>query len=709
MLFAVIGLTEAFGGPAAPDRLAHLVRQVFAADGDLVRSLGLDHRAGQAMMAGAVAEAWAEDRALLVEAGTGVGKSLAYLIPALIRAHLTKRPAVVSTHTIALQEQIQQKDLELVRHLFREVPELAPWAGFSTALLVGRGNYLCPQRLGQAIAQRAELFTSTTGDDLVRLADWAAQTKTGLRHELSPAVDSEVWEWVNADSASCSRRSCRPENCFFQAARARLREAKLVIVNHSLLFALLGAGAGPGGKVKGVLLPEDFLVLDEAHTVPEVATEHLGLAVSSFGLDRLLKRLYHPARRRGLLLKLGTSYDVAVCEEARQGVAQFFDTVRARHLQARDVVRLRQPDWGPSEVLPPLRALAERLAGLAERLPDGGPKDELTDFRDRVRSGAAGLQEALTLADEQQVYWLEEIGKRAPILHVRSAPIEIADHLRERLFGRRTAVVMTSATLGPGGQDLTPFARSVGAPLDHLLSAPSPFDYDRQMRVFVATDAPELNRENRQQDRLYLTDMTAYCAAACPGGTLALFTSHADLRAVADALEADWKAAGRTLLVQGRDYSRTELVKQFAAAGNGLLLGTDSFWTGIDVPGPALSQVIIARLPFDNPSHPVAEAKAERLRDAGRSPFSELALPAAVTKFRQGIGRLIRQLGDYGTVTVLDSRIVQKPYGRHFLAALPTAEVRRFSQADRGTVFRPLSAPADRTGRRSEPEADPRS
>lgn len=678
---------ETAGGGPASECVEHVGR-VFAAGGWLQRELGLEHRPQQEAMALAVAEAMLGDESLLFEAGTGVGKSLAYLIPGIIRAQESERPCVVSTHTISLQEQIQTQDLSRCRHLFETVRELHPFAGFKSAVLVGKANYLCRQRLSHALQNRTDLLGGPEQDELLRIAAWAEKTEFGLGHELQPPPHPEVWEWVNADSSSCGRRKCSPENCPYQAARARIRCAQVVIVNHSLLFALINAGGlHPGAR--GVLLPDDFLILDEAHTMADVATEHFGLHVSSYSVDRLLKTLFNPRRRTGLLKKFGEDRDRQRVLDAAEASLEFFDFVRERLVAHQPITRVREPGFCEPTILQPLRLVVDSLDRIGGRLEDGWTKDDLADHKSRVASCHDRIRAFLDLADEAQVHWVERGGRKGQIVMLRTAPVNVAPQLREAVFSRGTSVVLTSATLAVAGR-IEPFQHRTGSEDVAARIVASPFDFDENMRVFVAADMPHPSRENARLALEELVDWIRFCALRVKGGSLVLFTSHGDLRWVADELESDFQRAQRPLFVQGREFSRSELTARFCAAGNGVLIGTDSFWTGVDIPGPALSQVIITRLPFDVPTHPIAEARAEWVREHGGNPFVELNLPEALVKFRQGMGRLIRRHDDCGAVTVLDSRILHKSYGREFLACLPTARFKRLTLGNREAQFQPF-------------------
>lgn len=701
----MIGINEAFADPRQPPGpasaqgpiLPDLVEALFAATGPLVRTLGLEHRPEQSQMALATAQAMSADKVLLFEAGTGVGKSLAYLLPGLVHAQVSQRPLVVSTHTIALQEQILHQDLELCRRLFERIEELKPFAGFRVSLLVGRGNYLCGTRLAQAIETKTELFPNAEMSELERLAEWSQTTTTGLAQDLSPGPLPQVWEWVNADGHACNRRNCTPETCYFRRALEEVKKSHLVIVNHALLFALIGAGMQPGGQKRGVLYPEDFVVLDEAHRIPAVAAEHFGARLSSVGVDRMLGRLYASHGRgrkaRGLLLRHGNEIHRALVRDARDACVRFFAQVEAEQLAKREIVRCHEEGWASDTALEPLLALQKGLGDLVSRMEESPARDELQGARGQVGATINGLRECLSLANEEHVYWLEKSGRRGTNIVLRSAPIDVAPDLREHLFRRNTSVLLTSATLAEG-TSMESFKTKIGAEGQDAEQVYSPFDYERRTRIFVASDAPQPTRQQARLDHAYLGAMVAFCTERVAGGSLVLFTSYFDLMECAKLVGPSLQKAGRTLYQQGRDGSRQELARRMARDGNAVLFGTESFWTGIDVPGPALSQVIITRLPFENPSHPIAEARAEWCRERGGNPFAEITLPEALVKFRQGMGRLIRRQDDCGTITILDSRMLHRPYGREFIGVLPKREFIRFSRATMDEVFQPLEASA---------------
>ncbi|PTY07038.1 helicase [Opitutaceae bacterium EW11] len=687
----MIGLNDTLDAPPPPppSRAPELTARIFEEGGWLQDGLSLEHRPQQEQMARAVAAAMEHDESLLFEAGTGVGKSLAYLLPGIIRAVDQSRQMIVSTHTIALQEQLETKDLPLCRRVFALHPELEPYATFKSAVLVGKANYLCTTRLANALRDKNELFPTAEHSELQRIAAWAETSRDGLRHELSPAVSPEVWEMVNADSSGCSRKYCDCEKCFYQKARARLRSANVIIVNHSLLFTHINAGgAAEKGGSRGVLFPDDFVVLDEGHTVPEVATEHFGLRLSSYGTERLLKYLYNPRTKRGLLQKYGGPTERQLVADALEASHQFFTFIAEKLLSKQPIVRVREEGFAEPWLDGPLLALIKATRTLADRFDEGREREELLEQAGKLKTYQTTLRQFLSVADDKFVYWAERTGKRHTIVTLRSAPIDVAPYLREELLGRGTSVVFTSATLAMGGQ-IEPYQQRIGAEEVRAEIVHSPFDFERNMKVYVAADVPLPSPREARLAIDVLTDYVEFCTTRVAGGSLVLFTSYHDMRQVAAAVEPVYSKAGRPFLIQGEGTSRTELTRRMRELGNAILFGTESFWTGIDVPGKALEQVIITRLPFEVPTHPILEARTEWVRDRGGNPFAELTLPDALIKFRQGAGRLIRTATDRGIITILDSRVLAKAYGRQFIECLPHQEYERLTRDNRDDLFHP--------------------
>jgi len=556
-----------------PSRAPELAALLFRTHGILHDVLALEHRPQQEHMANAVAAAMKDDAPLIFEAGTGVGKSLAYLLPGIVHAMDQKRQLIVSTHTIALQEQLDQKDLPLCRRVFAADARTQPYAEFKSAVLLGKGNYLCTTRLATALRDKQELFATAEHSDLARIAEWAETSRDGLRHELIPPPSPDVWELVNADSSACARKYCDCERCFYQRARARIRLANLIVVNHSLLFALIAAGGASanGGSGKGVLFPDDFLVLDEAHTVPEVATDYFGLRLSSYGIERMLKHLFNPKTRRGLLQKYGGPTEQQLVHDALEASHQFFAFLHENLLATQAVVRVRAEGFAEAWLDGPLLALHKAVRTRADKFDEGREREELLEQAGKIRTVQVGLKKFLSLEEpEANVYWVERMGRRQTIIALRSAPIDVAPQLAEALLQRSTSVVFTSATLALA-DNLEPFRRRIGAaPAVRAEVEHSPFDFAKNMRVFLATDVPLPTPQEAKLALDVLADHIDFCTRRTTGGTLVLFTSYADMKRVAEIVEPIYQGARRPFFMQGRDLSRTELAR--AAAGQIQLL-----------------------------------------------------------------------------------------------------------------------------------------
>lgn len=689
--------------PVGGDETIAFAEQVFSGKNAwLKKYLRMEARPQQTTMALAVARTFSKDSALLFEAGTGVGKSLAYLIPGLIFALTSGKKFVVSTHTIPLQEQILKNDLQHCRKLFERVPALNRFKDFKVVLMVGKANYLCGTRLAQALKRHEGLFEGSDGSETARqlrvIADWWAQPGcTGLREHLPQRVSDDVWEMVNADSAACSKKNCSCEMCAYQRARAALEEANLVVVNHNLLFSLIGAGATPSDDEIGILYPNDFAVIDEAHRVPDVATDYFGVEISSTGILRLLSRIANAYKKGGVLRDYRRDEGGPLIANARVAVEDFFSDVRFRYLEKNRTFRFREPDWAQNTCELPLGKLETMLKQLAQVETRSHPKDEINDFAKRLESYRIAIRQCLELRDApQKVYWATASTGKYRTITLCGKPVDVAPQLAETLFSRKTSVVLSSATL-TDGSSMSRFRKRCGADLvagtvPVSLKENSPFDYEKNMGIFLAKNLPEPDK--LRSGALDVSHFTEICAHSIEmlsnGGTLILCTSYEICRALAEALRGRI-SSNRELLVQGEERSRQELIRTFIERGNAVLIGTSSFWTGVDVPGAALSQVIVTRLPFANPQEPIIEARGEWIKENGGQPFYEMSVPDAVLQFRQGIGRLIRKTTDTGRVIVLDSRILNKGYGKRFLAALPHTHYESFTTEN----FREIITPAD--------------
>lgn len=671
------------------------VEQFFSKNGLLARAKNFESRPQQQTVATAMADSLEQGKHLIVEAGTGVGKSLAYLVPAILYANQFQKKAIISTQTINLQEQLIEKDIPMLKRLF-EIERIS----FRFVKLIGRHNYLCTRRLERARTQADNLFPHLEKRELERIGRWAKSSKEGSLSDFEREPHPKVWEQVCSERGLCSPKQCGEESefaeqtgapCFFQRARNRIRSADLLVVNHALFFALLGDDEDD----EGILSDRHFVIFDEAHNVEKTAAEHFGIRLSHQQIRFALSRLWNVKTKKGLLARLPQSRLHKNIEQLSAKVESFFDKLKS----AADAlwktskrfdktsglwhsIRIRHPNLLANELSDPLLELRDALNDLQEQIDD---KDTALEFQECARC-IGEIRESMSAFLEQtqdrHVYWLEKIGKSRETLSLRTAPFEVSDQLERRLFDRKTSILMTSATLATAENQRTHNAmdQSAARGLDYFVSrigakgkarrlqVGSPFDYPKQMKLFVARKIPApLSPDFKDA----LVDQIPQFLNLTKGKAFVLFTNFSLMNAVCQALRDDLESRGMAVLLQGSGIPRSTLLERFKKDTNSVLFGTDSFWQGVDVPGESLSNVILTRLPFPVPDHPLTEARIEDIEANGGNSFLEYSLPEAILKFRQGVGRLIRTQSDRGIVVVLDNRLRQKAYGKSFLNAIP--------------------------------------
>ena len=685
---------------ASADKLAltldgDALDRIFAPGGLLSRALPgegrtFEERPEQLEMATAVAAAVRDKAHLLVEAGTGTGKSYAYLVPLILWAVANNKKVLIATHTKALQQQLVERDLPFLHDLFVRRAGLE----FRYALCLGTNNYICPRRLARAEA--TGLFA--TREDVDQLKDintFAGKSKTGRGLDLPFEPSPQLWSQVNRESDLCMGRACPLyDKSFYYIARREQEKAHVLIANHHLLFAHLAAG----GNESGAVLPAfDALVIDEAHQSEDVASAYLGMEVVNLGVAKLIEMLHN--RRSGHTVLSGSALPqredmekklAESADEAREATGRFFENLQVvlgLDATRTTTLRLRHKNCVENSLDEPLGRLETVLRDAkkaAEKTVDEGLVKELDGFATRCTQMRETLKELLDHARPDYVYWVAVNPRpsdgrhqtRVPRLALCGAPIDVAESMQQTLFGKICPVVLTSATLTTAGSfeflrlrlGLTPEQCEKEV---RTLTLGSPFDFKKNALLYLARDLPDPANVSYFEEAAI--KRAAEVVKRTQGRAFVLCTSFRMVDRTAMFLQQVLPKKIK-VLKQG-EMSRGKLLSEFRRDITSVLVGTTSFWQGVDVPGESLTCVVIMKLPFAVPDDPLVQARVEALRQQGHDPFKEYQVPQAVMMFRQGFGRLIRSRTDRGIVAVLDPRIVTKSYGATFLESLPECAI----------------------------------
>jgi len=644
------------GGPS--------MEEIFGPGGFLERCMigGYEHRPGQLQMAEAVHDAFTKHHHSIVEAGTGTGKTLAYLLPAICSG----RRVVISTATKSLQEQLFQKDIPFLQKHF--APNL------KVAVMKGRSNFLCLTKM-HALADQPMLKGMEEVDAFRQIRDWSKLTETGDRAELTFLPDdSELWSRIDARRDTCTGKKCPEfERCFLTQMQNRGKEADLIIVNHHLFFADLALKQDDFGSI----LPEySAVVFDEAHEMEDVASDYFGQQISNYKFEELARDADQAMR----LTKTGSPALLRRTQRIREKSRAFFESFPPRDgrfpftRQEREAF-LEQNREGYEGLLNSLKAMETEFAALTQK------PEELT----RVARRSFEIRQELTFLFESNernyVYWFERRNKG---VFLAATPIDVSQILREKLFEAFDTVILTSATLTVAGR-FEFIRRRLG--LDHVkeCALPPEFDYSRQALLYLPQKMPDVRDAGFPAKA---ADEIVQLLELSQGRAFCLFTSYLQMNDLFDRVSS---RVGFPLLIQGT-APRSVLLERFKNTPNAVLFATASFWQGVDVPGEQLSCVIVDRLPFAVPSDPIVAARVRALQDEGRNPFAEFQVPEAVLSLKQGFGRLIRTKTDRGVLALLDTRIQRMPYGKIFLESLP--QYRRTSELGEVSGFLSTASPA---------------
>ncbi len=682
------------------------IKNYFSKDGILAKEIkGFEYRQEQEEMAQYIQEAINEDKKIIVEAGTGTGKTLAYLIPAIKWAVANKKKVIIATNTINLQEQLLLKDIPLAKSIIKDE--------FSYVLVKGRNNYVCKRLFNELALGKnidIETFSIEAREQIEYILKWGNKTKTGDKAELPFEVYSDVWELVQSTTELCLGKKCPyRKECFYMKTRMEKMEADILISNHHVFFADLNVRAETDFDSEYLILPRyDMVIFDEAHNIESVARSYFSVEVSKISFTRLLNRIYQRKNKRkkekSALIRVEDTIDEKDLEDSQQYIDllntlkeeisilqnigdEYFDEIRKiyeTNTEAPIKKSLNNFEMTKSRFLENLREkkdifqskLADFLNlmmifnNVIDEEKDKNP--EVINFNNHLKMFKAYIDSFKfinSFEDDNYIYWLDINSKRTNVV-LTATPLNIAQKLSTVLFDNLDRLVFASATIVVNGS-FDYFKKSLGLDEEDCIEAiiKSPFDYNEQMSVYIPSDIQDSENINT-----FVSDASRFILnilLKTNGKAFILFTSYTMLNQIYYSISKKLKDKGFEVFLHG-DKPRSQLIKEFKEAEHPILFGTTSFWEGVDVQGENLSNVIITKLPFLVPTDPVVSAISKKIEENGGNSFTDFQLPEAIIKFKQGVGRLIRKKTDSGNIFILDNRILKKRYGSLFINALPS-------------------------------------
>ena len=673
---------------------------------------GFEYRDEQLHMATHIEKGLNSETPVIVEAGTGTGKTLAYLIPSIEWAIKNKKRVVISTNTINLQEQLLNKDIPIAKRVIQ--------GDFKYILVKGRGNYLCNRKYHNVVMGDKSLLedlTTSQKNQFAEIIKWGNQTETGDKAELTFEADNTIWELFQSETDMCSGNKCPYKNeCFFLKSRDEKKKADILITNHHMYFSDLAIRKEIGFNTEYSILPEyGLVVFDEAHNIEKVARDYFSYEASKYSFTKTMNQIFITEGKKkntgaldsvlkhikseeldnhGILereieeIKLkhkslyiaGREYFNHIIEVFSKGEMGTF-TFRARKEEMENSPFLNTLNDFKDKFLSEYNSYNRKVRELIKELKDeedrAGYINDFSKYIDRLDGFINNFRFIHDFSDEEFIYWIE-VNSRKSNSKLVATPLKIDGELQKNLYLNLNQIIFTSATIAIGN-DFTYFKESIGLDkntLDKVIH--SPFDYDNQMKVYIPNDIPN------PSDKNFIDEISEYLKTqliVSRGKAFVLFTSYQTLNYVYYMIRDELEANGIELFIHGM-APRSQLVNMYINGKNPVLFGTDSFWEGVDIKGHQLSNVILIKLPFKVPSDPVTEAIIEHITAQGKNSFTEYQIPEAVIKFKQGIGRLIRSKTDSGTITILDNRVITKKYGKYFMDSIPTKNINILSRSE---------------------------